>query len=99
MKRKLVAALAVLAIGAAAAVAYTAAVRDREYRRLVEAGEEALATGQTTVAVEAFSGAIALKPGSMLGCVHDRDIHQPGSHMRNQILGDVDMNAKRYVRT
>ena len=66
MKRRLAAAFVVLVAGAAAAVAYTAAVRDREYRRLVAAGEAALASGQTSVAIEAFSGAIALKPDSML---------------------------------
>jgi len=66
MKRRLAAAFVVLAAGAAAAVAYTAATRDREYRRLVAAGEAALASAQTSVAIEAFSGAIALKPDSML---------------------------------
>lgn len=66
MKRRLAAAFVVLAAGAAAAVAYTDAARDREYRRLVTAGEAALASAQTSVAIEAFSGAIALKPDSML---------------------------------
>ena len=66
MKRRIAAAFVVLAAGAAAAVAYTAAARDTEYRRLVAAGEAALAGGQTSVAIEAFSGAIALNPDSML---------------------------------
>ena len=66
MKRRLAAALVVLVAGAGAAVAYTAAARDREYRRLVAAGEAALAGAHTSVAIEAFSGAIALKPDSML---------------------------------
>ena len=44
MKRRLAAAFVVLVAGAAAAVAYTDAVRDREYRRLVAAGETALAS-------------------------------------------------------
>ena len=66
MKRRLAAALVVLVAGAATAVAYTAAVRDREYRRLIADGEAALASGQTSVAIEAFSGAIALNPDSML---------------------------------
>lgn len=66
MGRKLAAALVVLAIAAAAAVAYAAATRDRDYRRLIEAGESALVTGAPGVAIEAFSGAIALKSDSML---------------------------------
>ncbi len=41
---------------------------------------------------------IDLQARSMLGSVHDRDIYQPSGHVRNQILGNVDMNAKRYVR-
>jgi tetratricopeptide (TPR) repeat protein len=66
MKRRLVAACLVLAAGAGAAVAYTAAARDREYRRLIAAGEAALAARQTSTAIEAFSGAVALKPDAML---------------------------------
>ena len=66
MKRRLVAACLVLAAGAGAAVAYTAAARDREYQRLIAAGEAALAARQTSTAIEAFSGAIALKPDAML---------------------------------
>ena len=41
---------------------------------------------------------IDLQARSMLGSVHDRDIYQPSGNVRNQILGNVDMNAKRYVR-
>jgi tetratricopeptide (TPR) repeat protein len=66
MKRRLAAVLVVLSAGAAAAVAYTAAARDRDYRRLIAAGEAALSDRQHTVAIEAFSGAIALNPDSML---------------------------------
>ena len=41
---------------------------------------------------------IDLQPRSMLGSVHDRDIYKSSGNVRNQILGNVDMNAKRYVR-
>jgi tetratricopeptide (TPR) repeat protein len=40
--------------------------RDREYQRLVREGEAALAADQTFAAIEALSGAIALKKDSML---------------------------------
>jgi tetratricopeptide (TPR) repeat protein len=40
--------------------------RERDFGRLLAEGERALAAGQTSVAVEAFSGAVALKPQSML---------------------------------
>ena len=61
-----------LAIGVllAAAMAgvffYTGVTRDTEYRRLVAAGDEALGHDQVFLALEAFSGAIALKSDSML---------------------------------
>lgn len=41
--------------------------RERSYRLLIQQGEAALARDDTSAAGEAFSGAIALKPGSMLG--------------------------------
>ena len=41
--------------------------RERTYRRLIDQGEAALAAGNTSAAIEAFSGAVALKADSMLG--------------------------------
>gem|GEM_PF-5056565 len=41
---------------------------------------------------------IDLQPWAMLGSVHDRDIYKPGSNVRNQILRNVDVNAKGNVR-
>ena len=48
------------------AYAYVTLSREREYRRLIEAGNADLASDQTFEAIEAFSGAIALKDDSML---------------------------------
>ena len=61
-----VAAILVLLAGVAAAVAWGLAERDREYRQLIAAGDSALVGGQIGPAIEAFSGALALKPDSML---------------------------------
>jgi tetratricopeptide (TPR) repeat protein len=66
MRRAIVAGIVLAALGVAGALAYQAAARDREYRRLVIQGDRALAEGQTFVAIEAFSGAIVLRPDSML---------------------------------
>ena len=66
MRRTALAAAFVLALGAATAVAWIQAERDREYRRLIGAGDASIAAGQLTQAIEAFSGALALKPDSML---------------------------------
>jgi tetratricopeptide (TPR) repeat protein len=89
MKRTLAAVL-VLLTGAAAAVAYTVAARDREYRRLLAAGEAAAASGQPVLAVEAFSGALALKADSMVAFL------KRGEMYRQQ--GDLSA-ALRDVRT
>ncbi len=67
MKRTALIALGVAVAAVAAALIYTAAAREAEYRRLITEGEKALTTDQTFVAVENFSGAVALKPESMLG--------------------------------
>lgn len=66
MKRAFLATLAVFAC-AAAVYGYTAARRERTFRALVERGDAALARDDTFAAIESFSGAIALKDGSMLG--------------------------------
>src|SRR5712691_24138 len=48
------------------ALAYQAAARDRDYRALLASGDAALRDDQTFGAIEAYSGAIALRPDSML---------------------------------
>jgi tetratricopeptide (TPR) repeat protein len=65
MKRALIV-MALLAVSAVAgAVVYTAAARERDYRQLLASGDAALANEQTFSAIEAYSGAIALRPDSM----------------------------------
>lgn len=39
---------------------------ERQYRRLLDAGEQALASGDSYAAIEAFSGALAFRPESMV---------------------------------
>ena len=41
---------------------------------------------------------IDLQTRSVLGRVHDRNIYESGRYMRDQILRDIDVNAKRNVR-
>ncbi len=66
MKRLLGLAL-LLACTVAAVYAYTAWLRDQNYRQLVDQGEAALAADDTSTAIAAFSGAIVLKSDSMIG--------------------------------
>src|SRR5205814_6673421 len=65
--KRLVAAMVLLALAAVGlAVAYQAAARARDYRLLLGRGDAALQEGKTFEAIEAYSGAIALRPDSML---------------------------------
>ena len=58
--------LVVLAAIAAGAVGIQRLYADRQFRGLLAAGEQALAGGDTKVAIESFSGALALRPSSMV---------------------------------
>ncbi|MBM41887.1 MAG: hypothetical protein CL483_08205 [Acidobacteria bacterium] len=46
---------------------YTGVLRDAEYRRLIAVGKDSLSKGESFLAIEAFSGAIALRGDAMLG--------------------------------
>ena len=70
-------ALGVLLAGAMAGVfLYTGMTRDAEYRRLIAAGDTALASDQIFLAIEAFSGAIALKRDAMLAHLKRGETYQ-----------------------
>lgn len=70
-----------LAIGAAmlavgAALAWSSVRSEREFRRLVQVGEQAAADGKTLEAIEAFSGALALQPDSMVAHLKRGDAYR-----------------------
>jgi tetratricopeptide (TPR) repeat protein len=65
--RRLIIAIVVLGGAAAAgAWAYASYASDRDYTRMIVAGDLALASGEPAEALEAYSGAIVLRPTSML---------------------------------
>jgi len=65
--KRTVAAMVLLAVaGGFGAFVYQAAARDRNYRRQLAIGDEALRERKTFEAIEAYSGAIVLKPDSTL---------------------------------
>ena len=66
MKKALLIAAALALSVAAVALAYQAAARDRDYRALLARGDTALGDDETFGAIEAYSGAVALRPDSML---------------------------------
>lgn len=64
---RVLAGIFLLALTAAAVYGYTASQRERSYRQRLADGDAALAQDNTSAAIEAFSGAITLKPESMIG--------------------------------
>jgi tetratricopeptide (TPR) repeat protein len=85
MRRSL---LLVVVIAVAAAVAYQAVARDREYQRLLARGDAALTDDQTFGAIEAYSGAVALRPDSMLARLRRGETYQR--------RGDLDAAAHDF---
>ena len=65
--KRVLAGLVLLALSGAAVYGYTLNERERTYRRSIADGDAALAHDNVAAAIEYFSGAITLKPDSMLG--------------------------------
>src|SRR5262245_41243996 len=65
MRRLLLVALA-LVLAVFGAVTYEALARDRDYQGQLASGDRAMADGQTFDAIQDYSGAIALRPDSVL---------------------------------
>ncbi len=65
--KRILAGIVLLALTGAAVYGYTLSERERTYRRKIAEGDASLARDNTAAAIEAFSGAITLKPDSMLG--------------------------------
>ncbi|OLD22241.1 MAG: hypothetical protein AUJ01_00740 [Acidobacteria bacterium 13_1_40CM_3_65_5] len=80
--------LAASAVGAA--MAYQTAARQRDYRALLARGDAALHDEQTLGAIEAYSGAIALRPDSMLAHLRLGETYQR--------RGDVEEAAREFRR-
>jgi len=75
MRRVLILA-AVLAVAAAAATVVYQVTRDRDYRTQLTRGDTALRLDQSTTAIEAYSGAVALRPDSMLARLRRGEAYQ-----------------------
>ncbi len=65
--KRLIAGITLLLLTAGGVYGYMVSRRERTYARWVAQGEADLASGNLSAAVEAFSGAIVLKPEAMLG--------------------------------
>ncbi len=74
--------LIVLGLGATGATAWLNAARERAFQQLVAAGEDAIARDDLGMAIEAFSGAIALKPDSMLAHLRRGETYRRSGDLR-----------------
>ena len=76
MRRTLVAVVLVAVAGVAGALAYSALANERDFERLIADGDQAVAAERHFEAIEAYSGAIALKPDSMLAHLKRGAVYQ-----------------------
>lgn len=90
MKRAIFA-LAVLVLAVAGGAAAYQAVAQRNYSALLTRGDAALRDEQAFTAIEAYSGAIALRPGSMLAYLRRGQTYQ-----RRSDKGDLEAAARDF---
>src|ERR671910_1913057 len=76
MTRLVVVSVGLAALMVGVVVAWYAVRQEREFQRLIGAGDAALAQDQTSSAIEAFSGALALKRDSMLAHLKRGDTYR-----------------------
>lgn len=76
MRRTLAVVVFVAVAGVAGALAFSALANEREFARLIAAGDQAVAGERHFEAIEAFSGAIARKPDSMLAHLKRGAVYQ-----------------------
>jgi tetratricopeptide (TPR) repeat protein len=88
--RRLSAILAILALVGIALAIRQAAARDRDYRLEIERGDTALRDDKTSDALEAYSGASALRPDSMLAVLRRGETYL--------LRGEIDAAAKDFAR-
>jgi tetratricopeptide (TPR) repeat protein len=76
MKRRVIASVALTALAVGVVLAWYTVRQEREFQRLIADGDAALARNETNGAIEAFSGALAFKPDSMLASLKRGDTYR-----------------------
>lgn len=100
MNRVVLASVAVAALVGAGVLGWFEVRQARDFRRLLAVGDAALTHDQTSAAVEAFSGAIALRRDSMLGWLKRGDTYRRSGDFRSALrdleqAGRLDPDAPR----
>src|SRR5436190_12869225 len=96
--KRVLAGILLLVLTGAAVYGYTLSERERNYRRSIAEGNAALAHDNTAAAIEAFSGAITLKPESMLGYLKRGETYRrrgdlPAAERDLRRAADIDPTA------
>ena len=74
--RRIILSCVVLLVGMTGVIVYTGLTEEREFQRLIADGDRAAAAGQAFLAIEAYSGALALRPNSMVVHLKRGEVYQ-----------------------
>jgi tetratricopeptide (TPR) repeat protein len=103
--RRTVAAIVLVAVaGVAGALAYGALTNEREFDRRIADGDSAVAADRPFQAIEAYSGAIALKPDSMLAHFKRGAVYQAQNEIEAALrdfrsASDLDPSSLRAIES
>jgi superkiller protein 3 len=98
--KRVLAGIVLLALAGAAVYGYTLSEREQTYRRKIADGDAALAADNAAAALEFFTGAITLKPDSMLGYLKRGETYRRQGDLARAIrdlrkASDIDPTATR----
>lgn len=104
MRRTIVAVIIVAIAGVAGALAFGALANEREFDRLINDGDSAILAERPFQAIEAYSGAIALKPDSMLAHYKRGAVYQSQNELEAALrdfrsAADLDPSSLRAMES
>lgn len=104
MRRTIVAVILVAIVGVAGALAFAALANEREFDRLMAEGDQAMAADRPFQAIEAFSGAIARKPDSVLAHFKRGSVYQSENELEAALrdlrsAADLDPGSQRVMES
>jgi tetratricopeptide (TPR) repeat protein len=104
VRRTVIAVIFVAIAGVAGALAFAALANEREYDRLIAEGDAAVTAERPFEAIEAYSGAIARKPDSMLAHYKRGAVYQAQNELEAALrdfrsAGDLDPSSLRAIES
>jgi tetratricopeptide (TPR) repeat protein len=104
VRRTILAVVIVAIVGVAGALAFGALANEREFDRLIAEGDTAVAAERPFEAIEAYSGAIALKPDSVLAHFKRGSVYQSQNELEAALRDfrsavDIDPSSLRALES